>query len=65
VSIRAKKEKKKERFFFSRETYTRDIIIELIIAKLIQSLSRSFSLQRERVLHKNICVFVCDCYLDW
>ena len=62
--MKAKKKRKKERFFFSRETYTRDIIIELIIVKLIWSLSCSFSLQRERVFHENICVFVCDCYLD-
>ena len=62
--MKAKKKRKKERFFFSRETYTREIIIELIIVKLIRSLSCSFSLQREMFFHENICVFVCDCYLD-
>ena len=36
---------KQNRFFFNRETYTRDIIIDLIIMKLIQNLSRDFSLK--------------------
>ena len=46
------------RFFFSRETYTRIIVIDLINSELIQSLSCGFS------LHINICVLVCDCYFE-
>ena len=40
------------------ETYIRIIVIDLIIVKLIRSLSRGFSLQRERVFHINF-VFLC------
>ena len=29
-------QKKQERFFFSRETYTKDIVIDLIIIKLFE-----------------------------
>ena len=55
---------KEEIFFFNREIYTRNIVIDLRIVKLIRSLSRNFSLQGERVFHENICVLVCDCYLE-
>ena len=44
--------------------HTRDIVIDLKIVKLIQSLSRGFSLQGERFFHLNICVLMCDCYLE-
>ena len=47
-------------FFFSRETYTKIIVIDF--CEIIRNLSRDFSLQRERVFYVNICVFVCDCY---
>ena len=40
------------------ETYIKIIVIDLIIVKLIRSLSRGFSLQRERVFHINF-VFLC------
>ena len=53
---------KQERFFFSRETYIRIIVIDLIILKLFKVCPVVFSLQRERVFHVNICVLVCDCY---
>ena len=35
---------KEERFFFSRETYTRIIVIDLIIVKLFEICSRGFFL---------------------
>ena len=53
---------KKKRFFFSYETYTKIIVIDLINIELIRSLSHDFFLQKERVFHVNICVIVCDCY---
>ena len=52
----------KETYFFSRETYTRFTIIDLLIVKLLVVCSVVFSLQRERVFHVNICVLVYDCY---
>ena len=56
------KEKKKKRFFFSRETYTRIIVIDLIIMKLFGVCPIVFFPSRERVFHVYICVLVCDCY---
>ena len=32
---------------------------------MIQSLSRDFSFQRERIFHVNICVLVYDCYFEF
>ena len=52
VCVRAKK--KHERFFFSRKTYTRIIVIDLIIVKLFEICPVVF--------HVNICIFVYDCY---
>ena len=49
---------KQERFFFSRETYTRIIVIDLINSEIIRIFSRGFSLKRERVFHVNF-VFLC------
>ena len=47
----------------SRETYTRIIVIDLLIMKFIQSLFYDFfSFQKERVFHVNICALVYDCY---
>ena len=46
--VRAKKNK---RDFFFAVRHTRDIVIDLKIVKLIQSLSRDFSLEGERVFH--------------
>ena len=62
LCVRVKKNKRD--FFFSRETYTKIIVNDLINSELIRSLFRSFSLQRERFFHVNICVFVCDCYFE-
>ena len=45
VCVRAKK--KKERFFFSCETYTRIIVIDLIIVKLFKVCPVFFSLQEK------------------
>ena len=61
ISVCGSKENKID-FFFSRDTYTRIIVIDLIDSELIRSLSHDFSLQRERVFHVNICVLVCDYY---
>ena len=33
-------------------------------SEIIQSLSRDFSLQSERVFHVNICILVYDCYFE-
>ena len=52
---------KKERFFFSCETYTRIIVIDLIILTLLRVYHVIFFLQGERVFHVNMC-FVCDYY---
>ena len=53
ISVCESKENKRD-FFFNREPYTRIIVIDLIIVKLL-SLSLSFSLQRERIFHVNLC----------
>ena len=62
ISVCVRVKKKQERFFFSRETYTRIIVIDLIIMKLFGVCPMVFSLQREKVFHVNICILVCDCY---
>ena len=49
---------KQESFFFSRETYIRIIVIDLIIVKLFRVCLVIFSLQRESVFHVNF-VFLC------
>ena len=49
---------KQESSFFSCETYIRIIVIDLIIVKLIRSLSRRFSLQEKMAFHVNF-VFLC------
>jgi len=54
VCVRAKKNL--SCFFFSRETYTRIIVIDLIIVKLFRVCPVIFRV--------NICVFVCDCYFE-
>ena len=63
ISVCESKEKQ-ERFFFSHETYTIFIVIDLINSELIRSLSRDFSLKKKRGFHVNICVVVCDCYFE-
>ena len=60
-----KSKEKQQRFFFShetRETFTKNYCNWFDNSEIIRSLSRDFSLQRERVLCVNICVIVCDCY---
>ena len=60
-----KSKEKQQRFFFShetRETFTKNYCNWFDNSEIIWSLSRDFSLQRERVLCVNICVIVCDCY---
>ena len=49
---------KQESFFFSRETYIRIIVIDLIIVKLFRVCLVIFSLQRESIFHVNF-VFLC------
>ena len=49
---------KQDKIFFSYHTYTRNIVIDLRIVKLIWSLSCGFSLQGERVFHVNTYVLV-------
>ena len=56
---------KNERFFFShetRETFKKNYCNWFDNSEIIRSLSRGFSLQRERVFCVNICVIVCDYY---
>ena len=55
VCVRAKK---KERFFFSCKTYTRIIVIDLIIVKLFEVCLVFFFPSRERVFYVKI-VFLC------
>ena len=66
--------------FRSRETYKRGLIIvfgESQVrhklenycngfdnSEIIQTLSYGFSLEGEMIFHVNICVLVCECYLD-
>ena len=57
---KSKKNRRDFYFFFSREIYTKIIVIDF--CEIIRNLPRDFSLQRERVFYVNICVFVCDCY---
>ena len=47
---------KLERFFFSHETYTRIIVINLIIVKLFGVCHVVFLFKEKRVFHVNICV---------
>ena len=61
MCVRAKKNKR-DFFFFSSEAYKRIIVIDLIIVKLFGVCPIVFSLQRERVFHVNICIFVYDSY---
>ena len=63
VKERESKEKQ-ERFFFSREIYTRIIVIDLIIMTLFEVCPVVFFLQGERVFHVNICVFCVIIILD-
>ena len=44
--------------------HTKNIVSDLRIVKLIRNLFRGFSLQGERGFHVNICVFVCNWYLE-
>ena len=56
--------KENMRDFSLTVSHTKNIVIDLRIVKLIRSLFRGFSLQGERGFHVNICVFVCNCYLE-
>ena len=61
VCVRESKEKQ-ERFFFSRETYTRIIVIDLIIVKLFGvCLVVFFPSKREDFPYK-FCILMCDCF---
>ena len=55
-----KAKKNKRDFFFSRETYTRIIVIDLIIVKLFRVCSMVFLFKRERVFSRKFCVLVKD-----
>ena len=48
ICVRESKKKKKKRFFFSRETYTRIIVIYLIIVKLFGVCSMIFPFKEKR-----------------
>ena len=54
---------KYERFFFSCETHKK-YCNWFENSEINLSLFRGFSLQGERVFYVNICIFVCDCYLE-
>ena len=56
--------KENMRYFSLAVSHTKNIVIDLRIVKLIRNLFRGFSLQGERGFHVNICVFVCNCYLE-
>ena len=58
ISVCESKENKRD-FYFSRETCTKIIVIDLIIVKLFE-VCPWFSPSKERVFHVNICVFVYD-----
>ena len=60
ICVRKRKKIREIFFFFSRETYTKIIVIDF--CEIIRNLPHDFSLQRERVFYVNICIFVCDCY---
>ena len=60
--MRAKKNKR-DFFFFSRETYTKIIIIDLIVVKLFRVCSVVFPSKRKG-FPRNIYVLVCDCYFE-
>ena len=63
ISVCVSKEKQ-EKFFFNRETYTRIIVIDLIIVKLFKVCPVVFfSLKRKCFPHK-FFVFVCDYYFE-
>ena len=61
VGVCESKEKIRE-IFFSRETYTRIIVIDLIIMKLFGVWLVVFFLSRRKGFPRKFCVLVCDCY---
>ena len=60
MCVRVKKTK--EIFFFSRETYTRIIVIDLIIVKLLGICPVVFPFKEKGFFHVKICILVCDSY---
>ena len=60
MCVRAKEKKKKN--FFSRKTYTRIIVIELIIVKLFGVIYPVVFPFKRNDFSRKFCVFVCDCY---
>ena len=53
---------KQKRFFFSRETYTRIIIIDLIIMELFGVCSMVFFPSKRKDFPRKFCILVCDYY---
>lgn len=54
---------KQEIFFFSCETYTRIIIIDLTIVKLFGIYPVVFPF-KEKCFPRKFCILVCDCYFE-
>ena len=59
-----KKKKKQKRFFFSRETYTRIIVINLKIEELFGICPVVFFPSKRKGFPRKFCVLVCDCYFE-
>ena len=53
ISVYESKKKNKRDFFFSRETYTRIIVIDLIIVKLFRVCSVVFLFKEKGFFHVN------------
>ena len=53
---------KQESSFFSCETYTRIIVIDLIIVKLLRICPVVFPFKEKVFFHVKICILVCDSY---
>ena len=56
------KEKQERIFFFSRETYTRIIVIDLIIMELFGVYPVVFFPSKRKDFPRKFCILVCDYY---
>ena len=62
ISNECVSKEKQKRFFFSHETYTRIIVIDLIMVKLFGVYSVIFFPSKRKGFPRKCCVLVCDCY---
>ena len=61
ISVCESKENKRD-FFFNHETYTKIIVIDLIIVKLFEICLMIFLFKKG--FSRKFCVIVCNCYFE-